>query len=112
MFKPAILDTEWIRPIDPQSETLCCVSCLGDSARWILGRPDSCDAWCAHCVLYKTEWGRENAESIGGLVEAVEESIGKKISSKDGRVISSEAHRILGAIAASSRLYSSSRKRQ
>lgn len=112
MFKPAKLNSEWVRPIDPNSQPLFCVNCLEDTARWILGTPENSDAWCAYCVLYNTEWGRGNAESIDGLIKAVEENMGRKISGGDDRVYRIEAHRIIGAIVASSRLYESARNKK
>lgn len=110
MLKPVNIDPEWVRPTDPQSEDRICISCLTKSARWIVGTPENSDSWCAHCVLYKTEWGKSNGPRISDLVAAVEENMGRKISA-NGEVNVAEAHRILGAIVASARLRKVSKRR-
>jgi hypothetical protein len=102
MFKPARIDTEWIRTIDPGLEARECILCLKKDARWIVGTPETAEAWCSYCFLYETDWGRRNATSIAGLIQAVEKDTRQTISA-DGRVLPEHAHRILGAIVTGSR---------
>ena len=97
MKRPVLLDAKHVRPIGIGGEKRICVKCLGDSARWRVGKDPNDHFLCAYCFLYATPWGEENATGIAELVAATEEAMERKISS-DGVVFSDEADRILQAI--------------
>jgi len=99
MQKPIILNTEWVRPFDAGSSTQPCMTCSGNSARWIVGKAPNAYFSCARCFLYTSPWGKEHKLHIQEFVAEVEESINKKISD-EGVVWSTEADRILSSIVA------------
>jgi hypothetical protein len=99
MQSPVLIDTKWVRPCSADGNPEVCSKCLKESARWAVGRPPNNHFCCAHCFLYETPWGKENAARIGMLVLEVEASIGRSIS--DGGVVrENEADRILSSIVA------------
>jgi len=96
-MRPVLFDSEHIRPIGIGNEKKICVKCLGESARWRVGKDPNDHFLCAYCFLYATPWGKQNAEGIAGLVASTEKAMGKTISS-EGVVFPDESDRILMAI--------------
>lgn len=99
MDKPIILNTEWVRPFDAGVSAQSCMTCTGQAAKWIIGKPPNSYFSCARCFLYSSPWGKQHLVQIQQFVTEVEGSINKKISD-DGVVWSTEADRILSSIVA------------
>lgn len=99
MKRPIILDTEWVRPFDAGVTPATCMTCSNQDARWAVGKPPNGYFSCARCFLYASPWGQSNSGHIKELVESVEESMGRIIST-DGVVSGDDADRILSSIVA------------
>jgi len=99
MKKTILLDSEWVKPSITDDHVQPCEKCLKVEARWGIGRPPNSYFSCAHCFLYQTPWGEQNAEKIRDLVAKVEVAMGRTISD-DGVVRRDEADRILSSIVA------------
>ena len=98
MRSPVLIDAKWVRPSSDGAPEICS-KCLEKTARWAIGKPPNSYLCCAHCFLYETPWGKENAEHIALLIIEVEASMGRSIS--DGGVVrKEEADRILSSIVA------------
>lgn len=99
MKSPVLINSKWVKPTGSDVEPMFCSKCLGKTARWAIGRPPNNYFCCAHCFLYETPWGKENADRITVLVLEVETSMGRSIS-EQGVVLPGEADRILSSIVA------------
>lgn len=79
--------------------------CMKPTARWKIGKEGESHMECSYCILYCTDWGKQNSMGIAKLVGAVQAEMGRVISDENGFVLEEEADRILTAI----RLTSSSK---
>lgn len=96
-MKAVSIDPDLIRPIPSEDDSFVCVSCLLESARWVVGTKESCEPWCASCFLYITEWGKSQAREIDELAVAYENTTGKSVR-EGGKIVFAECDRILFGI--------------
>jgi len=85
-----------------------CSECDKPQSVWKLTRsPVELPFICSLCLLYKSRWGEDNAESISGLIQAVEGKLGKLFDRDESRWLlrPEDADRIMFAIVATNRAF-------
>ena len=95
-MKPPRIDTKHVVLMKDNDPETRCISCLDSRARWLVGL--SADPYCSYCLLYSTDWGKENAEGISGLGLRLEAATSKGFIDKSGKIEKEHADRIMVSI--------------
>jgi hypothetical protein len=89
-----------LKPLPKNSWNVNCSLCDKPQARWMLqlGLPNPVFV-CGMCVLYESEWGQNNVEMVGSMMDQIRRASGREFSLMDGRLLRpSDADDVLGVI--------------